>query len=165
MTVTILVDGEPVTVDLNRTGGRVHGTAGATSVDATITRTGDTWRVTLGDEAVTLTAVRERDAAWIAVDGEVYRCVAGTDARGGGGAAAIHSPHVVAPMPGKVLEVRVAEGQTVAAGDPLVILEAMKMETIAAAEAPGRVVKVHVAAGAMVEPGQALVDLELDEPA
>jgi biotin carboxyl carrier protein len=63
-------------------------------------------------------------------------------------------------MPGKVLAVRVVVGQTVAAGDPLVVLEAMKMETILSAEAAARVVQVHVEAGAMVDQGQALVELE-----
>ena len=96
---------------------------------------------------------------WVALDGEIYRCAAGADERRTGGAAAARSPRVTAPMPGKVLEVRVREGQTVAAGDPLVVLEAMKMETIATADAAGARRPVHVAAGAMVEPGQTLVEL------
>jgi biotin carboxyl carrier protein len=65
-------------------------------------------------------------------------------------------------MPGKVLAVRVAVSQQVAAGDPLVVLEAMKMETVVSAEATARVGAVHVADGAMVEPGQTLVELEFE---
>src|SRR3954470_2511048 len=99
MTVTINVDGEPIAVELTRSGTRVHGIAGATAVDANITRNGDAWRLELEDgEIVALTVVRERDAAWIAVEGEVHRCVAAADAGHGAGAASIHSPHVVAPM-------------------------------------------------------------------
>jgi biotin carboxyl carrier protein len=66
-------------------------------------------------------------------------------------------------MPGKVIAVRVAVGQSVAAGDPLVALEAMKMETIVTADAAARVSEVLVDAGAMVEPGQTLVVLEFTE--
>ena len=162
--VTIVVAGEPVAVEITRSATRVRGKTGTSSVDATLTRDGTSWRLALGDEVVALTVVRERDAVWVAVDGEIYRCVAGVDAASRGAAAGVHSPHVVAPMPGKVLEIRVQEGQTVVAGDPLVVLEAMKMEQVATADAAGRVLKVHVAAGTMVEPGQALVDLEFDVP-
>ncbi len=159
--ITVVVGGETVPVEITRSGARIRGKAGDASVDATLARSGDSWRLTLGDDVVTLTVIRERDAVWVAVDGEVYRCVA-AGAASHGPAAGVHSPHVVAPMPGKVLEVRVQEGQAVAAGDPLVVLEAMKMEQVATADAAGRVVMVHVVAGAMVEPGQALVDLEFD---
>ncbi|HEY1558388.1 MAG TPA: biotin carboxylase N-terminal domain-containing protein [Kofleriaceae bacterium] len=58
---------------------------------------------------------------------------------------------LVAPMPGKVVKVLVAEGQEVAAGAPLVVLEAMKMEhTVRAADA-GIVRALHVAVGDQVE--------------
>ena len=70
------------------------------------------------------------------------------------------TPKVTAPMPGKVLDVVVTVGQRVAAGDPLVVLEAMKMETVASAESAGVVTRVHVSVGAMVEPGQLLVELD-----
>jgi len=58
---------------------------------------------------------------------------------------------LVAPMPGKVLKVLVAEGQEVTSGTPLVVLEAMKMEhTVRAAEA-GVVRTLHVAVGDQVD--------------
>ena len=50
-------------------------------------------------------------------------------------------------------------GQPVAAGDPLVVLESMKMETTVSAPVSGRVVRVMVASGQDVVPGQALVAL------
>jgi 3-methylcrotonyl-CoA carboxylase alpha subunit len=58
---------------------------------------------------------------------------------------------LVAPMPGKVVKVLVAEGQEVAAGSPLLVLEAMKMEhTVRAADA-GFVRALHVAVGDQVD--------------
>ena len=52
------------------------------------------------------------------------------------------------PMPGLVKSVLVQVGQTVEAGEPLIILEAMKMENVLRAERDGTVKKIHAAAGA-----------------
>ncbi|TAM52995.1 MAG: biotin/lipoyl-binding protein [Acidobacteria bacterium] len=73
--------------------------------------------------------------------------------------AAVHTgPHELrAPIPGRVVSVAVAEGEEVTAGQPLVILEAMKMENQICAEGPGRVERVLVAPGVTVEGGQILV--------
>ncbi|MHC4550564.1 MAG: acyl-CoA carboxylase biotin carboxyl carrier protein subunit [Planctomycetota bacterium] len=65
-----------------------------------------------------------------------------------------------AVMPGIVREVRVAPGDVAAKGDPLLILEAMKMQNEIRADHPGTVTAVHVAAGDTVEKGAKLVDLE-----
>lgn len=66
---------------------------------------------------------------------------------------------VKAPMPGLVKSVQVAEGDTVQAGDRLVVLEAMKMENDITAPGAGTVNKVHVAAGSTVDGGKPLVTL------
>jgi biotin carboxyl carrier protein len=65
-----------------------------------------------------------------------------------------------APMPGLVVRVQVQPGEQVAAGDPLVVLEAMKMENELKAGAPGTVKSVRVAPGEAVEKGQVLVEFE-----
>jgi acetyl/propionyl-CoA carboxylase alpha subunit len=65
-----------------------------------------------------------------------------------------------APMPGTVLRVEVHEGERVAEGAPLVVLEAMKMELAVSAPAAGTVAAVMVAAGDLVARGQALVELD-----
>jgi biotin carboxyl carrier protein len=77
----------------------------------------------------------------------------------GGGQRAAAGAKVTSSMPGVVKELRVAVGQVVAAGAPLLILEAMKMENEIRAPAAGRVTVVHVAAGAAVEKGARLVDI------
>jgi biotin carboxyl carrier protein len=73
-----------------------------------------------------------------------------------GGLAA---PEVDAPMPGKVLKLLVNEGQAVEAGDALLVLEAMKMETTLYAESPAIVRKICVAPGQMVDHGARLIEL------
>ncbi len=64
---------------------------------------------------------------------------------------------VEAPMVGNVWRVGVAEGDTVAAGDTAVVLEAMKLEMPVPAETTGTVLKVLVSPGTKVAPGTPLL--------
>jgi acetyl-CoA/propionyl-CoA carboxylase, biotin carboxylase, biotin carboxyl carrier protein len=79
---------------------------------------------------------------------------AAAHAHGGGPA------DVVAPMPGSVLAVHVAVGDTVTAGDPIVTLEAMKMEHIVAASGPGRITELAARPGDQVTRGATLATIE-----
>ncbi|MDX6515304.1 MAG: glutaconyl-CoA/methylmalonyl-CoA decarboxylase subunit gamma, partial [Gaiellaceae bacterium] len=67
---------------------------------------------------------------------------------------------LTAPMPGTVLRVLVAPGEAVEARQPLLVLEAMKMETPIVAPYAGRVTQVHVEEGTSVAAGAPLVALE-----
>lgn len=67
---------------------------------------------------------------------------------------------VRAPMPGLVVRVNVKAGDTVQAGQGVVVMEAMKMENELRATAAGRVKSVEVAPGTAVEKGALLVALE-----
>ena len=67
---------------------------------------------------------------------------------------------VGAPMPGVVVETRVKPGDDVPAGTPMVVLSAMKMETIVTAPIAGKVGEVCVAAGDDVQAGDLLVSLQ-----
>ena len=78
-----------------------------------------------------------------------------TGAAEGGGVGG----QVKAPMPGMVLRVEVEEGQMVAAGAGLVVLEAMKMENEIKSPAAGRVAAVHVSGGQAVDKGMVLVEV------
>ncbi|HVV75936.1 MAG TPA: biotin carboxylase N-terminal domain-containing protein [Mycobacteriales bacterium] len=69
---------------------------------------------------------------------------------------------LVAPMPGAVVRVLVEAGATVAKGDPLVVLEAMKMEHTVASPAAGTVSEVRVQAGQQVDSGAVLAVVEAD---
>ena len=64
---------------------------------------------------------------------------------------------VAAPMPGNILAVNVAQGQSVKAGDVLVILEAMKMENEICAPRDGTVIQVVTSKGSVVDTGAPLV--------
>ena len=71
-------------------------------------------------------------------------------------AAGAHT--VDAPLPGTIKQVCVAVGQEIAAGDTVVVMEAMKMENNITAEFGGKVTAVKVAVGDQVQSGQALVE-------
>jgi len=67
---------------------------------------------------------------------------------------------IVAPMQGTILKLLVEQGQDIAAGDVVCILEAMKMENHIAATRDGTVAEVAVSAGDVVDTGQVLVSIE-----
>jgi 3-methylcrotonyl-CoA carboxylase alpha subunit len=104
---------------------------------------------------------RTRDRIHVAITGStvVFERVDDTAAAGGAGAG---SGTVVAPMPGKVVKVLVATGDTVAVGQALVVIEAMKMETTLVAEVAGTVAMIDATPGAMVDAGAVVV--EITEP-
>ncbi|MDH3399696.1 MAG: 3-methylcrotonyl-CoA carboxylase, partial [Chromatiales bacterium] len=66
------------------------------------------------------------------------------------------------PMPGKVLDVLVAEGQKVQRGAPMIILEAMKMEHTIVAPADGVVTRISYKPGDLIDEGVDLVEFEAD---
>ena len=74
-------------------------------------------------------------------------------------AGAAGSVVVKAPMPGTVVNVVVSAGQAVKAGDDLVFIEAMKMETPVKAPQDGTVATIDVAKGESVDSGKVLVTL------
>lgn len=74
-------------------------------------------------------------------------------------ARGLAAAEIVAPMPGKVLKVMVRDGNLVEAGQPLVVIEAMKMETTLAAESAALVKRVRVAEGDSVDHGAVLIEL------
>jgi len=66
---------------------------------------------------------------------------------------------IKAPMPGLVLKINYKEGDTFQKDDPLLILEAMKMENVIKAPADGVISKINVKVGASVEKGFVLIEL------
>ncbi len=67
---------------------------------------------------------------------------------------------LTAPMPGKILDIKIKVGDRVEAGQPLVILEAMKMENVMTAPATGIVKEIPIKVGVNVNQGEKLVIIE-----
>ncbi len=96
---------------------------------------------------------REGDTLWLARDGYVHRvrepAIEETqDAQADG--------VVKAPMPGNVIDVRVAEGDTVEEGQTIAVMESMKMELTLTSPAAGTVERVEATAGERVKEGQTI---------
>lgn len=75
-------------------------------------------------------------------------------------AATVGPSRLEAPIPGKVVKVHVGVGDEVEAGQPMVVLEAMKMENELTAEQAGKVIAVHIEPGQTIDTGGLLVELE-----
>ncbi|MCK6079892.1 acetyl-CoA carboxylase biotin carboxylase subunit [Microbacterium sp. EYE_5] len=123
-------------------------------VPASARRIGDPWMVRIGDRSVSAIAVVEGDGVWLSTGGralEVRRTR--LDHRRDADASAV--PELVSPMPGVVVMTSVADGAEVSAGDPVVVVEAMKMEHVVRAEVAGTVA-LRVSTGDSVGRGQTL---------
>ncbi|HEY3164060.1 MAG TPA: biotin carboxylase N-terminal domain-containing protein [Candidatus Limnocylindrales bacterium] len=112
-------------------------------------------------------AIREADTVHLDVEGRsvAFRVAAPPDVDRAAQAAAAHGAGggpsaVVAPMPGAVIAVHVEHGARVAGGDPIVTLEAMKMEHVVTAPGPGTVAEIAVQTGDQVVRGQAVARID-----
>ncbi|MBL4745285.1 MAG: acetyl-CoA carboxylase biotin carboxyl carrier protein subunit [Flavobacteriaceae bacterium] len=72
----------------------------------------------------------------------------------------VFSKELKAPMPGIILDITVKEGTLIKKGDPMVILEAMKMENTLNAPADGIIKSIYFSKGESVEKGTILIDME-----
>jgi acetyl-CoA/propionyl-CoA carboxylase biotin carboxyl carrier protein len=79
---------------------------------------------------------------------------------GGKGAAAISGDSVAAPMQGTIVKIAVEDGQTVEAGELLVVLEAMKMENPVTAHKAGTITGLAVSSGETVTQGSVLCEIK-----
>ncbi len=142
--------GPPTSLDVTRRAGD--------TADGTITMAVD------GIEQPPLVADRDGDHVWLSRLGHGSRRLAAprrvrhVDRVVVPGAASL-----VAPMPGQVVAVPVAEGDQVEAGDVLVVVEAMKMEHPVTAPGPGTVASLAVDVGDAVVADQVLVEVAVDE--
>ena len=137
---------------------------------ASIESVGDTpvRLVTIGTE-VHRVVVRRRTAKGIYqlwLDGHVYdvealdeRARAIRDLSAATAGPAGPAP-LLAPMPGLIVRISVAEGDVVQAGQGLIVMEAMKMENELRATGAGTVKRIAIAAGMAVEKGAVLIELE-----
>jgi glutaconyl-CoA/methylmalonyl-CoA decarboxylase subunit gamma len=74
----------------------------------------------------------------------------------------IEKEFVKAPMPGKIIDVLIREGSNVLRGEPLIILEAMKMQNEILSSVNGKIEKVHAKAGTNVMKDDLLIEIKVD---
>ncbi|MST32655.1 hypothetical protein GHK86_07965 [Acidimicrobiaceae bacterium USS-CC1] len=119
----------------------------------------------LAGVSVRFTVAADGDVVWVGAEGSAWavREAAPESARASG-AAGSHGP-VRSPMPGTVQAVHVAPGDTVVAGQPVVTVEAMKMEYSVAAAVAGVVATVRVRPGQAVALEEVLAEVHEADPA
>lgn len=139
----VTVDGEPAAVDVRRTA-RGYSLV----LDGRVLEVAVTDGVSRGDLVVHLPSM----AVPVSIDASRRR-----------GRAAAHADgeqRITAPMPGRVVRVLAQPGDEVELRQPLIVIEAMKMENELRAPKSGRVKEVAVEAGASVEAGRLLIVIE-----
>ncbi len=169
MNLRVAIDGNIVEIELTRNGEacdfRVSSGAGEKS-----TRAASLVRVAPGVYSVLLNGksydVRVEpgyEHAVVAVQGQRFAVEVQDPRRSRGKTGSLFGEgkqHIVAPMPGKVVRVLVALGSQVAAGQGLVVVEAMKMQNEMKAPKAGRVTVLSVQDGDAVSAGQVLATIE-----
>jgi len=116
--------------------------------------------LSVGTEAAHVFIASDGDLVHVHLDGSTYTIryvnpVQRYGSHAGGGAADIAE----APMPGVVIAVLVKEGQAVSAGETLMVIESMKLETAVKAWREGAVAAVHVGVGQTFQRGAPLLSL------
>jgi 3-methylcrotonyl-CoA carboxylase alpha subunit len=165
---------------------RLRYTSGNAEHTATISRVADRWQIAAGTTTSVVGLIAERPSqlvlefddarierfalardgadrlvGWRGQSFRLARAAAlSVDTLGGRAGGPGGHASLAAPMPGTVIKVLATEGQAVAAHQPLVILEAMKMEHVVAAPYDGVVRRLLCAPGALVARGAALVELD-----
>ncbi len=142
-------DGRTIRIDGSWSPGEpaFHGAIDGRPTAAQVERVDGGWRIGHAGAVVTVKVLSRRAAELLA--------------RMPVKALADMSRFVLSPMPGLVVALHVAVGDAVKAGQPLAVVDAMKMENVLRAERDGRVAKVHVAVGASLAVDQVI--LEYDE--
>ena len=140
--VAVTVDGEPVDADVRRIPGGVS-----------MRLDGKVYDVLVGGPAEAMDVAAGHLRATASVESERNR------ARKKKGGAGGDSSEVRAPMPGRIVKVLVAVGDTVEAGAPVIVVEAMKMENELRCERAGSIATIEVEEGQTVEGGSLLIKL------
>jgi biotin carboxyl carrier protein len=165
MTIKLIatVDGRAENVEIGGRDGRYRVVLGDRVIEVDARRTMDGLYSLLIDGVSCVAEVSPGDRGpLVDIEGSTYRVeveertrhiirTRGGAGTGGGGQT------ITAPLPGKITHVAVAPGDRVAAGDTVVVIEAMKMENEFKAAAAGTVSEVRVRPGQAVNPGDVLV--------
>jgi biotin carboxyl carrier protein len=113
------------------------------------------FRVRVGERTFILYGVADGADLHFFWNGRAYRLRRET-----GRPSRAQSGEIEAEVPGRVTLVHTRPGQEVAMGDPLLVIEAMKMESVLRAPKGGRIRTVHVKPGDLVDAGRVLVEMD-----
>lgn len=155
-------DGTAHTVDVARHGDRATVTIDGRDHHGSLRPAGDGWVLTLEERTEPMWVLVEGDSVWLHAFGQAWhaRIVDPVERSRAGGAS---GDVATAPMPGTVIAVGVAPGDSVTAGQTLVVIESMKMQSEILASRDGVVERVPVRPGDTFDRGATLVALVSEE--
>ncbi len=143
---------------LERKGGAIKARIDDEEITATLENRAGSVSFKVGNHTARVNLSRGRNSLLVAVGPAQFEFTP-VEALGRRRAQGLSAHAIEAPLPGKVLKILVEEGQMVEHGTPLIVLEAMKMETTLAAESRAVIAKICAAVGAMVDHGTVLIEL------
>lgn len=118
--------------------------------------------VTVQEKRMTVSFTEQKGLFWFQIEGKIIRAARMYDGRDSA-AAPEDGGHCRAPLPGKITKVWCHKGGAVTKGDPLVTLEAMKMEHTLKANQDAVIASVFVQLGAVVSEGDVLLDYVISQ--
>jgi len=116
-----------------------------------------------GGAAVRIPFARAKDRLYLHLEGKVWEFAAAEQGFTGGAGSEKFDGKVFPPMPGNVVKVMVKAGDEVTKGQPLVIIESMKMEHTVNAPEAGKVLEVRAVAGTVAELTAPMVVMEVSK--
>lgn len=142
------VEGKPMSLDVHDNGdGKLHIISGSRSFQAEILSAQDkAYKIKVGNHVYELNLQDEHDALLKRLGME--------------SAGSSKAKDLKAPMPGMVLDILIEAGQEVSKNDPLIILEAMKMENVIKSPADGMISRVSISTGQAVEKNELLIEFD-----
>ena len=164
MKLEVEIAGAKRSVEIQRAGGRLSCSIDGRAIDGNIVELGNgVYSFIIEGRSIEVRVESRGDAFRVTSAGHEFVAAVRDPRRyraGRAGAAAEGRQHVNAPMPGKVVHLLVSAGDTVEAGQGLLVVEAMKMQNEMKASRAGRILSVTVKEGATVAAGEVLATIE-----
>lgn len=155
---SVVVNGNTLTVGLSSSGkGFVASSSAKNEPAISVTDTGNPGVFLVNGQEVRVT-FSKTVPCWVKIGNTYFECNWPQAAAGGSPDGA--SKELRAPLPGRIVKVHVVEGQTVAAGAPLVVIESMKMEHVLKSSTAGAVKNLRLKAGAAVQKDDIILVIE-----
>ena len=159
-----LLDGEPVSASFEKAGELIKIATGDHSF--VFEPAGENlFHVTFNEHTYRAAAVRHKGVYYVDIDSILFEIKEPSEDgfAGGAGGHEGEKDKIYAPMPGKVVKLMVNVGDQVEPKQPMVIVEAMKMENQVNCKASGTVKAINFAAGDQVDTESPIIELELSE--
>jgi len=157
------IPGGTTSVHFTKTGNEIQAKVGENELHLNLNKmSSNEWIMIRDGRQTRLFIARDKDGVvYVHYDGEVFALKTAQEDFGDiGGGEAKSDGRMSSSMPGKVIKILVSEGDGVSKGQPVLILESMKMETTQEAPFDGKVVEIKSGPGQQVDAGDVIVRLE-----